>query len=844
MSLNTKSGIIFLSSADPSMADRIGNKAASLSALMRASFDVPNGFCLPTEMFGSWKEKGQIDEAIRADIIEAFEQLRAPVAVRSSSPAEDRADASFAGQYATILGVRTVDELMDAIVTCWQSAGSAQATAYREDHDTATDVAMAVLVQELVPATSSGVLFTQHPVTNRTDELVVNSNFGLGESVVSGRAEPDTFVLDKNSGEIISSLCGSKRVWTRLADDGLAEDVDAPPEHAGKLSLTPSQLHALADAARRLEDYFDRPIDAEWAFEDDRLYTLQARPVTTGYHAYLTQFLDDWARERGLRDDKEAVWSLGGPISSLPTSPLYYSEMSAFFSDMFPAIAQLHGAGASGRKEFRYFRGFAYTNRAFSSTADPSGALQPLSLSSPAWRSTLKLSLKHPRTLAVWSNIDRYYRNWAQVWGPEIEAARPDYTTANNQQIRDFVEILEVQRRTRSIYAACAVGYAGDLLGLLLHLLQKWAPDASEDAVGLLTSGVDGSLTHRENQEVWHLGEIARQEPAVERAILAGAYDKLDRMPEARDFLNHVDELRSRRAHRGSSDRDLRQPRWGDSRLALLEQVNNMIRLGENANPDAAHRRAADRRLALEADIREQIQAQSFGALKFAFYQKILRATQRYWMHRDNQRHTFDRYFYELRCAYRAIGRNLAEAGVLQEADDIFFLSKTEIYACLDGEISGDRLSQRAIARREWWNEAIKTDPPPLIQGEASFDDSEVNQSEFDIVATGGSPGTITGPVRLVRNMQELRDAQPGEIVVTQAIDPAWTPVFGIIGGVISEEGGMLSHATVLGREYGLPVVIGASGATRLLQTGEIVSLNGSAGTVRRVDSEDTGQMA
>lgn len=827
--------IIFLRQADPSLADRIGNKAASLTGLIQAGLDVPDGFCIPVDFYRDWRATGAISEVARTAILEAFTRVRAPVAVRSSSPAEDRADASFAGQYETILGVRTADQLIEAVIACWASASSAAASAYRIEHGTPVDADMAVLVQELVPATAAGVLFTMHPVSDRVDQIVLNANFGLGDSVVSGRAEPDTFILDKATGAAIETLIGSKRITTTQVENGV-EDLPTPVERQGQPSLTAGQLRQLADVARKLEAHYDQPIDAEWAFEGDTLRMLQARPITTGAQAFFTRFLDDWAVERQLSDDPDALWVRGSPISSLPTSPLYYSEMAAFFSDMFPAVAGLHGGRAPKRKEFRYFNGFTYTNHAFSSTADPAGTVQPIGLLGPAWRSTLKLSVKHPRTLAVWSNIDRYYANWREEWGPQIETRRPAYGNAAPNEIRGFIEFIETQRRGRSLYAACAVGFASDLLGLLQHRLKNWARDAAEDAVGVLTSGTEGSLTHEENLELWTLAQRAAHTPSIASWLVEGDWRKVEMLPEAQPFLAEVDDLRKRKPHRGCSDRDLLQERWGDTRRALLEQVGNLIRLGEAADPAIAHARAAHRRKALEVELERQIGSGVFGRLRLRQFRTILRATQRYWIHRDNQRHTFDRYFYELRRAYRAMGQRFAETGALSAPDDIFFLGKQEIYDHIDGRLPADRLRKRADHRKEWWTTATTREPPALLRGnQPHIADVDLPEGT-DIAGTPGAPGHATGPVRLVRDMQELRQVQPGEIVVTQAIDPAWTPVFGIIGGVISEEGGMLSHATVLGREYGLPVVIGARGAAMMLENGEVVTVNGTRGTVHRVE--------
>jgi pyruvate,water dikinase len=213
----------------------------------------------------------------------------------------------------------------------------------------------------------------------------------------------------------------------------------------------------------------------------------------------------------------------------------------------------------------------------------------------------------------------------------------------------------------------------------------------------------------------------------------------------------------------------------------------------------------------------------------------VLRAAQRYWIQRDNQRHSFDRYFYELRQSYRAIGARFVEQGLLKAVDDIFFLGKTEIYAHLDGLLRAEHLTARAIWRHAWWDSHKGSEPPLFLKDNLPYVfDSAHEEADGSLKGMGGAPGIVTGPVRLIRSMGELGRVEEGEILVTQAIDPAWTPIFGLIGGVISEEGGILSHATVLGREYGIPVVIGVREAMVMLKDGDRVNVNGTTGVIRR----------
>jgi phosphohistidine swiveling domain-containing protein len=831
-----------LYSAPPDVGT-IGGKAASLVRLHAIGCNVPRGVCLTTQAYREWRRAGGLTDEVRGAIVAAFRSLRPPLAVRSSSPAEDLAEASFAGQYLTLLGVRTESDAVEAVLQCWRSASSTASAAYRMARTTPLPVEMAVLMQELVPADAAGVMFTLNPVTERADQVVINSNFGLGESVVSGHAEPDTFIVDKLSGRVLESRCGSKRVYTR-ASTGEVDEVELDPARQDSLSLDEAQVAALVAMARRLEEHYDAPMDCEWAFVGSRLHLLQARPVTTGVGAYHAWLLDQWARDRNLEDDPEGRWVRGSVLSGLRISPLYYSEMSPFFADMFVRIATLYDAPPIRRKIFHYHRGYTYTDAEFSSTADPPGDIQPVSPWGPEWRANLRIARRYPRSLAVWSNIDYYYRRWHGEWWPEVQARRPDWTQATPSQIREFIEFVETQRRERSVVAGLAVGYAPHLLGLLAWLLQRWLRDVPPDTLGVLTSGLPDSFTHDENVALWKLTQRAAPFEPLRQLLQRGDFDRLADAPGGREFLEAVDEFRREHPHRGCSDRDIYQPRWGDSRELVLGQVRLLLGLGAAGDPEAAHERAAQRRVEREREILQRLGRGPLGLVRRAIFRRLLRVTQRYVMHRDNQRHTFEPYFMELRHAYRAIGRYWQRAGVLDDAEDVFFLGKHEIYAHIDGTLDARRLGERARWRRRWWNEVTREEPPANLRGNQPYDPAAGEGGSADLKGSPGAPGVATGTVRRVASLAELDRLQPGEILVTYAIDPAWTPVFTTIAGVVSVEGGMLAHAAVLGREYGLPVVLGVKEATTRLADGDVIRIDGTLGTVQVLGRQDAGPPA
>lgn len=815
---------------DPRASDArtVGAKAASLHRLITMGFDVPSGFCLTASAFAARSESGSLDESLEREIEAACSAVPGPWAVRSSSVDEDQPDASYAGQYLTILGVSNVPGVIAAIRSCWESAQSSNVQAYQGSRDRAAAAPMCVLVQQMVDATSAGVLFSLHPVTERTDQVVVNANFGIGDSVVSGSIEPDTFVVEKATGARVEAVIGSKAKATRLVEGGVALQ-GLESDLRGRPSLSGPQLARLAEAARRLEEHHDHPIDAEFAFVGDALFLLQARPITAGSEAYYLGFLDDWTKPRGIDLDQDTVWVRGSPLSSLPVSPLYYSEMAPFFWDMYAELARIRGTQAPGRLH-RYFRGYTYT-RADLADGSSGNSIEPLSPFSGQWMRNVVLSLRHPKDYAFWCNLRSYYRLWQNEWWPEIEQSRPRYEHATANDVVAFIEVIEAQRRRRSVHAAIGVAYASDFLGLLSFLMKRWLPEAGPEVVGALTGGLPNSFTHDENVALWRLGQIAARSESLRQAVLAKDPEAIGRCAGGGEFLAAVEDFRRQHPHRGCSDRDLIKPRWGDSQQLLLRHLASIVALGSQDSPEAAHARAEERRQEAERWVCERLRNAPFGWLRSRLFRRVLRATQQYWIQRDNQRHTFDRYFWELRCAYRALGRMLAEQGGLGTADDVFFCAKSELYAAIDGSLPLDRLRRRAEWRRHWWSRLTDADAPVRLRGNAPAAEGDAHLDPDARWGVGGSPGRASGPVRWISSLDELGQIRKGDILVTDAIDPAWTPVFGIIAGVISIEGGLLSHATILGREYGIPVVIGAARA-RALETGDLVTIDGSTGAV------------
>ncbi|MEJ2287650.1 MAG: PEP/pyruvate-binding domain-containing protein [Deinococcales bacterium] len=273
----------------------VGGKAASLSRLA-SGHRVPPGFCLTTAAYDAWSRTARpahrqagspLPQSLRAALRDAYAELGRRcgadplrVAVRSSAIDEDGVDASFAGQHETFLNIVGVDAVTEALIGCWSSGRSQRALAYREGSGLdANGIHLAVLVQQLVPADAAAVVFSADPVSGRREEVVIDANFGLGESIVGGSVTPDAYRVDKRSGAVVDRSIGSKTVM-HIPVPGGTREVPVPRPLRAQPALTDEQCAACAALACSLEAEMGHPVDVECAFHDGQLYLLQCRAIT------------------------------------------------------------------------------------------------------------------------------------------------------------------------------------------------------------------------------------------------------------------------------------------------------------------------------------------------------------------------------------------------------------------------------------------------------------------------------------------------------------------------------------------------------------------------------------
>ncbi|GAA1978511.1 PEP/pyruvate-binding domain-containing protein [Amycolatopsis minnesotensis] len=789
-----------LAETDATMKEFVGGKAANLGEMLSRGFAVPEGFCVTTT---AYVRAELVPREIEDAITRAYEELSGSepvaVAVRSSSTAEDLPDASFAGQYDTYLNVRGSAAVLDAVRQCWGSLWTARATHYRENHCPDADPVIAVVVQKMVDAAFAGVLYTANPVTGNRAETVVEAAPGLGEAVVSGTVTPDHY---------------------RLTEDG---------EPAGGGCLSTSDLSRLTELGQALETAFGSPQDVEWAIDGDgELWITQSRPITTLFPV----------PEPG-GEGTRAYWSVN--VYQGISRP--FTPMGAFFVRERQRGMSKYMSALGFSAEISTVDGWLYwdiTDGVRDESKRDRMAAFVDSLAAPTGRIVTQLGAD-PRFPAVLGETAASpgprRRRWermvpALLW-PDAARARvlrraeellgrfagPAEATA--EQRLEFVESVhsEVCRieanlpRDANTAGSVAQQRAAELLG----------EHATAAEITTAFGGVPHNPTTEMDLALWRLATALRSETPLLLGTapgeLAAAYAAETLPPNVH---NGVTEFLSAYGCRATAEIDLGVPRWSDDPEPVFAMLANFLRAPE----EDAERRFAGAAAAAIAKIDElaaRVPPPRRWLVRFLLHRsRALRGL------REFPKLCLMRGFALLRAQLLAIGAELVTGGKLAAADDIVFLDLPEVRAAVAGEDFRATVADRkACHEREKRRQRV----PSIILSDGTVPELDGDGTAADLTGLAASAGRVTGAARVVHDPDGAR-VEPGEILVAATTDPGWTPLFLTAAALVTETGGMISHGTTIAREYGIPAVVGVPGATRRIRTGQVITVDGSAGTI------------
>jgi pyruvate,water dikinase len=784
-----------------------------------------------------------------------------PVAVRSSATAEDLPGASFAGQQETYLTVVVEAAVLDAVRRCWASLWTDRAVAYRASNSVEQrSVRLAVVVQRMVDAAVAGVMFTANPLTGRRGQAVIDASPGLGEAVVSGAVNPDHFVVDVASGRIVERQLGDKRVRVESVAGGgtqRVERVDVAFETGAAPGpcLTDDQVRALAALARRVEAHYRAPQDTEWALDAaGRLWLTQSRPITTlhplpenapppngdlrVYFSFnVAQGVFRPLTPMGIQAFRLISAGVAGlfgapPLDPVDGSPVLATAAGRLFLDVTPVVRTTIGRALARRAlAAMETRSAAIAKELF---ADPRLAPRPAS----AWHMLrhfvlLALGLRLPqRVLKAILAPPAARRDLARVAASVLALGdvAPDATSAGRIAA---LERLLLQGPPRVIpVAVSAFGPGVAAFSVAERLLGDAATPDERDA---MRRALPHNPTTEMDLALWDLAERIRADAAAADAVrrrpaedLGAAYAAGTLPPTLQHGLAAF--LRQY-GHRGVAEIDLGVPRWGDDPAPILGVLANYLRLESAAQSPAAQFRAAAQRaetLLPELDRR---------AGRIAWWRGIaVRLCYRYARQmaglREAPKYHIVAMLAKARALLQPVAADLAQAGRLSEAGDVYFLTLPEVKAALAGADVRDLVRER---RAEYERELRRRHLPRILlsDGTEPTGGATAVASDPDGVLRGApaSAGQVTGRARVILDPNGAH-LEPGEILVAPSTDPGWTPLFLTAGGLVMEMGGAMSHGAVVAREYGIPAVVGVPGATERIKTGQTLTVDGAAGLV------------
>lgn len=811
------------------------------AALRERLADLPLPAGLLSALGGAWQELGA-----------------AAVAVRSSALQEDSEGASFAGQHHTSLGVTSLEGLIAGIRRCWASLFAEAALRYRITRGAAGRWGMGVVVQRLIDPRASGVLFTVNPMNGSRREMILDAGWGLGEAYVSGQASADSFVVARPlspraraSLDILHQVVVPKPRMLRPAEGGALHWVDVPPADRDRPTLTPGEVRRIAELGLAAERLFGAPRDLEWALDaGGRAYVLQARPITT-------QVRPDTQRSRG-----DVLWTsrFSGERWTEAASPMGWSIISPIL-DHFVYFEDAARAHLRGSRPTRLYLGHPYFNITIFRHL-----LFKMPGSPPPWfmleffpREEQEEILRAPW---IWPDFALFgtillqvirERRWERfAWQPlrnhrvwdafqpgferDIAAIPSAPTTLEDCQeatarcqalIRDYIGI-----------HVTSLAFASIFYQLLDVLTRRWAGRADPALLSALITQAQGNKTMETNRALWELAREAQATPAV-AATLGGSgpipgLEELADLPGGRPFAERMGSFLERYGHRSVASWEIFSLRWEDDPRLPLAVIRSWLNAGLARDPDTLERRGEEERLAAEAQIRAAIDRGAPAGrrrLRQRLFEQVLTLTRSYSLLRENQRFYFDLLLLKCKRVLERQGALMAQAGLLPRGEDVVLLTLEEATALVAGQLPPQDAEALVASRRAARDEDLSAERPVFLRGEEQCADSSPTGSRT-LCGLGISPGRITGKVRIIKTLAEGLKLRRGDILVTRATDPGWTPLFLTAGGLIMELGSVLSHGAVVAREYHLPAVVNISDATSVLKDGQTITLDGDRGVI------------
>ncbi len=839
-----------------------GGKADGLQRLQSLGLAIPPFVVIPHEELvdsanSLRHSRVRIEHAVRHVVIGLSKQ--GTFAVRSSASLEDGATDSFAGLFATALHVKFSD-LADAIELVAGSARTPRVEAYLQERGLSpTNLIINVVVQEMVAADASGVAFGADPVSGLLDVTVIAAAYGLGEGLVDGSLNGDSFLLLQN-GKVRSEQISTQHKQLTLAASGAGTAwVDVAPERAKQPKLSQRQLTEVHKTVQQLNSKFRGPQDVEFAFADEQLYVLQSRPITT-------------------LSNKLQVYDNANIIESYPgiTLPLTFSFIEKMYGSVYRQLSEVLGVRPARVQHYRavYDNMLAHLDgRVYYNLNSWYGVLSLL----PGYRLNAAamermMGVKHSLELAplpqlgLWRarldvvrggwgmlrsffGLDRSRRNFKATFEEVLNEYKAlNFTTLSDEDLSEryfkFEQTLVNRWRAPLVNDFFAMVFFSALQGLI----RKWQLPRPHALHNDLLAGSNDVISIEPAQQTLSLAEAIAAQPEARALVLADGSDRAvaiafwEALQSRADFSplrTRIEAYLDQWGARTMGELKLETRTYEQDPVAYIEVLRAYVR--QDIRSSATAHAVSTARKEAEGDV-----AQHLNGWRKPIFNWVLKQTRTLVSERENLRYARTRGFAMVRKMMDEVGSRLHSKQLVQQASDVYFLTQSEALGALvvsAAQGASDLPAQIEQTKLQYEQFAAST-PPERISVRGDIE-AALATLRRDVVASRaaesgaevlrGTPccaGKVRARVRVVHDPSELNNLQGG-ILVTRSTDPGWITLFPSAAAILVERGSLLSHAAIVSREFGIPCIVGIDNLLDTLRTGDTVEMDGASGEIK-----------
>lgn len=842
----------------------IGGKAKNLQRLERLNIPVPRWAVIPEhvlldqlastidyDVFNEQIEHVNVPDELLQEIESHFgaDCQEKSFAVRSSASDEDGSDNSFAGQFETFLHV-PYSEIKTSIKKIWKSVASDRVIKYRQEKGLKPQFGIAVIIQEMIEPDVSGVAFGMDPISGNTNKKVISSLYGLGEALVSGEMDADTFEV--NGDTINQRIVRKQEMLLRNGSDYGVVRAHVPADLLTKASLSEIQINEICTVLDKLNESLQAPQDIEFAIKNDALFLLQTRPITAVAHEGKGEY---------------TLWDNSNIIESYPgiTTPLTFSFIIKMYEMVYKQFVGLMGVKEKEINKHKevfantlgLVRGRVYYN--LLSWYKMLAMLPGYSLNAQFMetmmgvkeRFELKEDYQMSKGLARLRIIGMVFRMiWvhSRLRGERKRFMRHLNAVMSSYSAMDFNKM--TSKEIASKYAAFETSLLLEWKAPLINdffamiwfgMLKKKAEQLIPNQPNIHNDLLCGSQDIISVEPVHRSIEIARtiSEKEAAKALFVGKssseiWKELSsgRFPEIKAAIDsYIDKF----GNRCVGELKLETISYAQDPALFITIIKSYVTQGITSFKGDVNIED-ELRINAEEKIRRALKGKG---IKRWWFNTILKKARDLVSNRENLRYERTRGFGMVRTMFIALGECLHAENLIDDPRDVFYLELDEIRSLQIQEF--DPIYKKRIEERKAAFQSYKQQADPEerfytygnnFSDEFIYSKDKLEPVEGDLHGVGCCPGRVQARIRVVRDPREI-DSLDGDILVTSSTDPGWVTLFPTASAILVERGSLLSHSAIVSREMGIPCIVGVTGLLRSVKTGDEVLMDGSTGTIQ-----------